>query len=189
MRGKHYDEFNIMKYLRITPADAGKTIGEDESENAIADHPRGCGENHITDEDKRPNTGSPPRMRGKPTCFSGLCTNSRITPADAGKTYFCHFTVYRQQDHPRGCGENPYHNNIFQSNQGSPPRMRGKRILALHKSYFAGITPADAGKTVLSPAATSACRDHPRGCGENTRTEHYSRHQQGSPPRMRGKRQ
>ena len=49
------------------------------------------------------------------------------------------------------------------------------------------ITPAGAGKTGVLAVASSCAKDHPRRCGENAEKEHYSRHQQGSPPQVRGK--
>ena len=71
-------------------------------------------------------------------------------------------------DHPRGCGENvPY---------------------ATKTDLKDGITPADAGKTILHGRATKAIQDHPRGCGENFESVIFKAADTGSPPRMRGKR-
>ena len=49
------------------------------------------------------------------------------------------------------------------------------------------ITPADAGKTGLLAFPPCADRDHPRGCGENSRRKVERMIVDGSPPRMRGK--
>ena len=51
--------------------------------------------------------GSPPRMRGKlaPKTKKRHC--QRITPADAGKTERDPPRHRSEEDHPRGCGENP----------------------------------------------------------------------------------
>ena len=106
-------------------------------------------------------------MRGKPLSLPVLLQHTRITPADAGKTYTPAFVVNQTQDHPRGCGENLSHIQSQFQNIGSPPRMRGKRIKLNKTDKYHRITPADAGKTaVLS-----------RLYGERG----------GSPPRMRGK--
>ena len=45
-------------------------------------------------------------MRGK--LVDGVDANhgDRITPADAGKTFFLQVYPRKTQDHPRGCGEN-----------------------------------------------------------------------------------
>ena len=50
------------------------------------------------------------------------------------------------------------------------------------------ITPADAGKTVNHQIQKTNDRDHPRGCGENEEAERALVCVNGSPPRMRGKR-
>ena len=49
--------------------------------------------------------GSPPRGRGKvaPVCVGG--TRSRITPAWAGKSFFCVLGFCFELDHPRVGGE------------------------------------------------------------------------------------
>ena len=92
--------------------------------------------------------GSPPRMRGKPL-FSALGgNNSRITPADAGKTVVFDGDSSYRQDHPRGCGENRHFDSGLAAEVGSPPRMRGKHAHRQKRGMRTGITPADAGKTL-----------------------------------------
>ena len=51
---------------------------------------------------------------------------------------------------------------------GSPPRVRGKVELALEDVNTEGITPACAGKSMISNLPTHHSRDHPRVCGEKT---------------------
>ena len=64
----------------------GKLLNQRNNFVVAVDHPRGCGENPHLDSGLAAEVGSPPRMRGKPL-FSALGgNNSRITPADAGKT-------------------------------------------------------------------------------------------------------
>ena len=53
-------------------------------------------------------------MRGKLQAIVDALPQIRITPADAGKTHrhLCKHAL--EQDHPRGCGENPpYHNDLL----------------------------------------------------------------------------
>ena len=50
-----------------------------------------------------------------------------------------------------------------------------------------GITPADAGKTVLGCYTNFQRWDHPRRCGENSFHVHLLHRPKGSPPQMRGK--
>ena len=65
--------------------------------------------------------------------------------------------------------------------------MRGKRCIPAHTYYSAGITPADAGKTLSVWQLNNQFQDHPRGCGENSSSMLSRMVRSGSPPRMRGK--
>ena len=86
MRGKRFTLFDSTHNSRITPADAGKTEAAMSKEEATEDHPRGCGENFLPFLNVTPATGSPPRMRGKPSSAFAVISLKSITPADAGKT-------------------------------------------------------------------------------------------------------
>ena len=66
MRGKPFSFLHFFKLDRITPADAGKTGTPCSVFCFAGDHPRGCGENKMTNLKKSTIMGSPPRMRGKP---------------------------------------------------------------------------------------------------------------------------
>ena len=64
--------------------------------------------------------------------------------------------------------------------------MRGKRKPLPLRRAAGRITPAYAGKTLLTKLQSFTLRDHPRVCGENGfLSAGLSR--RGSPPRMRGK--
>ena len=65
--------------------------------------------------------------------------------------------------------------------------MRGKLYATEGVPLKYRITPADAGKTAMLSSSKPACRDHPRGCGENSKVFFYNADALGSPPRMRGK--
>ena len=65
MRGKLRSIPERGAYLRITPADAGKTQLPRHVEHSREDHPRGCGENDAVLRIPFNTSGSPPRMRGK----------------------------------------------------------------------------------------------------------------------------
>ena len=131
--------------------------------------------------------GSPPQVRGKLYYSVALFAPRRITPADAGKTQMSQVVIFRQPDHPRGCGENSYVSDRRQRRIGSPPRMRGKLFSYCSHKSPKGITPADAGKTSLRGVILCGAKDHPRGCGENLPARLKAMQGQGSPPRMRGK--
>ena len=89
-------------------------------------------------------------MRGKLEDKMRVYIESRITPADAGKTVYRRDSLHLRKDHPRGCGENSRNAPVANSVRGSPPRMRGKRTPKKTQIQMDRITPADAGKTVRS---------------------------------------
>ena len=86
MRGKPFCGIGIYSADRITPADAGKTVVFLFYTTMCRDHPRGCGENPVSEVLEPPFLGSPPRMRGKRTNDINYTLTLGITPADAGKT-------------------------------------------------------------------------------------------------------
>ena len=167
MRGKRIAPKSRKARCRITPADAGKTPTERRVLFCSRDHPRGCGENAFSRWCSARTCGSPPRMRGKPAPEPPEMPQDRITPADAGKTLRRSCAGRREEDHPRGCGEN-----------SSP-------CIFTLLSYW--ITPADAGKTQYRSLSRISAEDHPRGCGENCSAGTGQVSPSGSPPRMRGK--
>ena len=85
------------------------------------------------------------------------------------------------------CGENKVFFLWAELEAGSPPRVRGKRVLLSLDGHRAGITPACAGKTYTDCPYTGHSKDHPRVCGENTGKQRADALQAGSPPRVRGK--
>ena len=187
MRGKLTPHATIHSHAGITPADAGKTRLNRRLLFILKDHPRGCGENPAWSWAQAVRAGSPPRMRGKLDSIVFVPCDSRITPADAGKTHLVGINQSHPRDHPRGCGENGISVPSVKTITGSPPRMRGKLAMLMLCALRPGITPADAGKTCKLWRKPLLCRDHPRGCGENTVLRRQASRVRGSPPRMRGK--
>ena len=137
----------------ITPAYAGKRIIAERAAIFSRDHPRVCGEKTPVQVMVEQPKGSPPHVRGK-GIQKGTCNGSpRITPAYAGKSFFCKVSAATWQDHPRVCGEK---NEVaFWSFVcvGSPPRMRGKDSPELVVRYAHRITPAYAGKSARKESA------------------------------------
>ena len=76
----------IILPLGITPARAGKTVRLKEWRPDRWDHPRPCGKDFPTGEDKAHNTGSPPPVRERRVPIRPVHVESGITPARAGKT-------------------------------------------------------------------------------------------------------
>ena len=106
MRGKQEFVNIALGENRITPAHAGKTCVFAWMLSEQADHPRACGENPMSKQSRFANSGSPPRMRGKPSHNLRIARVRRITPAHAGKTSFSYRLPASSADHPRACGEN-----------------------------------------------------------------------------------
>ena len=86
MRGKLNGVRRYARFVRITPADAGKTGKTAKVRHRRQDHPRRCGENPLRIHKIVVSLGSPPQVRGKPKNCSFRRTAWRITPAGAGKT-------------------------------------------------------------------------------------------------------
>ena len=126
-------------------------------------------------------------MRGKVQLLPVHHDKVGITPACAGKRLRCTSVQTFRWDHPRMCGEKITLHIRANVSLGSPPHVRGKAdtMRAVHRMQR--ITPAHAGKRELRSASGSACRDHPRVCGEKALSTFSSLKNSGSPPRMRGK--
>ena len=107
VRGKHAAASERAAKTGITPARAGKTPVPGCTRRQCGDHPRACGENRAGGRRKRYSSGSPPRVRGKPSKFGTYAAAGRITPARAGKTPPHLMKANDTADHPRACGENP----------------------------------------------------------------------------------
>ena len=171
----------------ITPARAGKSSSRLSALGTRRDHPRACGEKCISPFAHAVTSGSPPRVRGKGPPSPVHARRFGITPARAGKRYYCN-TWYKQEwDHPRACGEKLPSARAIADQGGSPPRVRGKERLTAPNAQLSGITPARAGKSAAASAGDPATRDHPRACGEKKLDKMLSKLDQGSPPRVRGK--
>ena len=91
------------------------------------------------------------------------------------------------KDHPRVCGEKLSGCVWLRVYGGSPPRMRGKVNRYPVQIPVNGITPAYAGKRTTGKESKKRTRDHPRVCGEKSRSGLNLPRSWGSPPRMRGK--
>ena len=111
MRGKGESDTHGLSKPGITPAYAGKSPGSCRCHLELR--------------------GSPPRMRGKVPCRSAAGRAGGITPAYAGKRTKQNTNSQGGKDHPRVCGEKAAIAGLLPSLLGSPPRMRGKELLAI----------------------------------------------------------
>ena len=137
---------------------------------------------------KRPGVkGSSPRVRGKPADLPEVRSQLRLIPACAGKTCPPPEDGHHHRAHPRVCGENVTVTIKENTGKGSSPRVRGKRPHSGSGTCTAGLIPACAGKTSLSPSPGTPSRAHPRVCGENPVWAVIGISWLGSSPRVRGK--
>ena len=171
---------------RIIPADAGSTSTSRVPKASTKDHPRGCGEHPVENALISVGIGSSPRMRGAPGRPGPARRGMGIIPADAGSTPPPALAPNGTGDHPRGCGEHSEASSTTAALPGSSPRMRGALVKVFAGMPAPRIIPADAGSTVLLPAALGLALDHPRGCGEHVHFAQCRHAVLGSSPRMRG---
>ena len=125
-------------------------------------------------------------MRGKALRAYPVPGSPRITPAHAGKRRLLSNVRRVLEDHPRACGEKLPVVTDTHCDPGSPPRMRGKGCKRHLPRRGHGITPAHAGKSLLSCSLSLIHWDHPRACGEKSKAACAVVIGLGSPPRMRG---
>lgn len=93
MRGKGFCTVVVHGNLGITPAHAGKSSSGFTLLYGSRDHPRACGEKRNTVQRGNPQSGSPPRVRGKVSAGKILLHDGGITPACAGKSSIQHLTA------------------------------------------------------------------------------------------------
>ena len=167
MRGARFCCCSWCISRRIIPADAGSTTCTATWPHAARDHPRGCGEHLVADEQPIQLPGSSPRMRGALTPGPEEKKPERIIPADAGSTISMSSKSKKSKDHPRGCGEHIQLRCCINSGVGSSPRMRGAPWSKQAVRWRIGIIPADAGSTWTERKLRWNIWDHPRGCGEH----------------------
>ena len=174
---------------RLTPACAGKTRPRWTRQSHRRAHPRVCGENGTPGMAVHVVEGSPPRVRGKLVGYGPHSFDGRLTPACAGKTRMDRHHPPPRRAHPRVCGENRRAGAASQDGNGSPPRVRGKHRLLRRRDRPLRLTPACAGKTVMASMTHAVPGAHPRVCGENEPVRALVLDCDGSPPRVRGKRE
>ena len=171
----------------LIPAHAGKTNARRGMKYRGAAHPRSRGENQSRVRRHTPPPGSSPLTRGKQSEGTGAFTHHGLIPAHAGKTLTDKHPVRTVTAHPRSRGENVMCFFAPSAVQGSSPLTRGKLSLLGVVLRSVGLIPAHAGKTLITSAANSTVRAHPRSRGENGDWETFVHRDAGSSPLTRGK--
>ena len=168
-RGRGKDPHATMRpeRLRITPAWAGKSAERAPAPAGAGDHPRVGGEKQENQNGLKKWAGSPPRGRGKALAGLSQLSQTRITPAWAGKSGRKRMSALQQGDHPRMGGEKNKELEGVWLPMGSPPRRRGKVVHCAAVRALRGITPRVGGeKPFLFCGGSSDSGSPPRGRGK-----------------------
>ena len=145
-----------------------------------------CGEHQSAHELSRCDVGSSPHVRGALLLGATVAELEGIIPACAGSTQPLTHTERLNRDHPRMCGEHAEDSARVELQWGSSPHVRGALHGSHDRNHAAGIIPACAGSTSSSTCATRTARDHPRMCGEHSKTVPTRANHEGSSPHVRG---
>ena len=129
--------------------------------------------------------GSPPHTRERPLKHSWTNRKHGITPAYAGKTLHQCLPTSLTRDHPRIRGKDYKSLLHFIMRWGSPPHTRERLLRCVCVLCSIRITPAYAGKTLVSVCFQLLPRDHPRIRGKDFHTVLITDLIPGSPPHTR----
>ena len=116
-----------------------------------------------------------------------MVVHLRFTPTGVGKIGGVIRNLARLPVHPHGCGENNWQRRQPGSVYGSPPRVWGKFVFAIHKLAHSRFTPTGVGKILSECKPVGKSSVHPHGCGENCLFFSKQDICFGSPPRVWGK--
>ena len=165
VRGRRQIRVVVAGQIGLIPAGAGQTIKTRWSSGAGRAHPRGCGADGEPLARLIENTGSSPRVRGRPTWPPFWLRARGLIPAGAGQTYAYRNSGGVTKAHPRGCGADASHCSASRWVDGSSPRVRGRPVQLKQVAPVKRLIPAGAGQTpgVGYPAGLPGA--HPRGCG------------------------
>ncbi len=167
VRGRPRARSRSGRTSRTTPAGAGTTCTGQRRHTALADYPRGCGDDAARRATSRRSRGLPPRVRGRRSGWAELDSADWTTPAGAGTTRLRSRAAGGRRDYPRGCGDDAFAGYVAELTAGLPPRVRGRRYREWHVSRGGGTTPAGAGTTSRTTKWRAPPEDYPRGCGDD----------------------
>ena len=149
-------------------------------------HPRPCGEHPRLAIDPNRGAGSSPPVRGAQGAHAGTGGGAGLIPARAGSTQKSDRWRKLYRAHPRPCGEHDKAYNLWRSETGSSPPVRGALHRTIRVTPPLGLIPARAGSTRKPVAAFQLGGAHPRPCGEHTPGRPLELVHSGSSPPVRG---
>ena len=148
-----------------------------------------CGEGAVARPRVDFNTGSPPRVWGRRPAVGADDDHRRFTPTCVGKACSRSSMLFSTTVHPHVCGEGAHvAADRVGDDDGSPPRVWGRRGHSGRDAVRRRFTPTCVGKARAWPAAHPRCSVHPHVCGEGVLPSAFLSIQNGSPPRVWGRR-
>ena len=132
---------------RITSACAEQTHITEVLKHLFGDHLRVCGADFALGDALAIREGSPPRVRSRRSGASERESGRGITSACAEQTLPSSASSCLTWDHLRVCGADQAADFMKQSRDGSPPRVRSRRVRCPGGSAGCGITSACAEQT------------------------------------------
>ena len=105
-----------------------------------------------------------------------------------GKTKYPHGTGQNRKKHPHARGEDAAVGQLNGSQQETPPRTWGRRLMLKVVTDLAGNTPTHVGKTPAHKATKRRVEKHPHARGEDQKKTKQSSFVRETPPRTWGRR-
>ena len=149
-------------------------------------HPRSRGEHSKMAASWHVAKGSSPLARGTRAQKTQKRCHKGLIPARAGNTDSLTETQERAWAHPRSRGEHHSKRSLSRTSMGSSPLARGTRTQGDARAAPAGLIPARAGNTQVSPPPRAVVGAHPRSRGEHQRIDVKVSSEWGSSPLARG---
>ena len=166
MRGTGITEQPTALVCRFIPARAGNGVMIQFLSDALAVHPRSCGERLLSDSGIDIEGGSSPLVRGTVGLGVVFIGRKRFIPARAGNGLAQAPAARRPAVHPRSCGERVDGLELLDPAAGSSPLVRGTAVVLLSKPLHRRFIPARAGNGWVLPSLKPSATVHPRSCGE-----------------------
>ena len=110
-----------------------------------------------------------------------------ITSACAEQTRPRSNSLRTRKDHLRVCGADDAQEAKAKTEEGSPPRVRSRPMVAARDRRRQGITSACAEQTYSTRIRNRETGDHLRVCGADQRVRVKRHGERGSPPRVRSR--
>ena len=141
-----------MKCLRqgITSACAEQTFAFCRGRGVKSDHLRVCGADSMSNRLAESIAGSPPRVRSRRDLPEAEIRAGGITSACAEQTSLASARIVSAWDHLRVCGADDAVAHASGVDEGSPPRVRSRRMPERVRRVQVGITSACAEQTAES---------------------------------------